>query len=178
MRGKFIEKLGIAMCVTFALVAIYQLVYGPTLVSLEASKTPDRLTVSSSTPVGNSSVVRTATEETYAEIDRRPLFVPGRRSPVDQANIVPMGQATTLDKYAILGIIAASERSEAILRGPSGETLRLRVGQSVEGWTLEKIQPKKLLFGSSGLHQEMDLKIARSLSGKKNIRTNMAINPQ
>lgn len=111
--------------------------------------------------------------ETYTEIEQRPLFVSGRRPPAAAPS--QAAQSNGLDKYAILGIIAAPDRAEAVLKAPTGDTLHLRAGQALEGWTLETIQPRKLVFSSAGQRQEIELKIGRLQPGQTPPRTNNGV---
>jgi len=114
--------------------------------------------------------------DSFAEIEQRPLFISGRRpaaaTPTAQ---VQAAQPGVLVNYAILGIIAAPDRAQAVLQGSGGAILHLRAGQTLEGWTLEKIQPRKLVFGAAGQHQEVELRTGRSQPGQNPNRTNNGV---
>ena len=73
----------------------------------------------------------------YSGILSRPLFTPARGaaggSGVDQA------ASTTLSDYTLVGVASVGGRGEAILRGPAGEVVNLRVGEALLGWDLASI---------------------------------------
>jgi hypothetical protein len=109
----------------------------------------------------------------YSEVEKRPLFVAGRKPPAPPPSPKAVAQSQTLSAYSIIGIIAAPERAVAILHGPSGPPLHLRKGQVLEGWTLETIGPNRLTFVSGDERQELDLKSNKNQQGQGAHRTNM-----
>jgi len=101
----------------------------------------------------------TAQQGSYAEVEARPLFRPDRRPPATQEADPPAAQTQALERYAVLGIIAAPARATALIREPSGKVVHLRAGQALDGWTLVTITPKGLVFTSGGRTQELAFKI-------------------
>lgn len=84
----------------------------------------------------------------------RPLFNPSRRLPTQPpptpppppvvAAPAPPAPAPTL---ALFGIVADAEGARAMVRtGPSKEILRLRVGDTVESWTVSRIGRTELVL--------------------------------
>lgn len=141
-----------AICVALVVLAGWQLV-----AKVGLSLPPQVPEIRSQTAaVENVSAPMVKPREAYSEIEDRPLFVATRRPPVvitvKPASVV---QTQTLERYSVVGIIAASDHATALIRGLAGETLHLRVGQALEGWTLEDISPGKLVFDADGQKQEI-----------------------
>jgi len=113
----------------------------------------------------------------YSEVEKRPLFVAGRKPPPPPPSPVAAAQSQALSAYRIIGIIAAPERAVAILHGPSGPPIHLRKGQALEGWTLETIGTHKVVFVSGDQHQELDFKSNKNQQGQSPYRTNMGMSP-
>ncbi len=143
-------------------------------VSLDLPKTLDPGNTGTARIATNSRPLRIDAPADYAEVAQRPLFVAGRRPPAAEA-AATSAQVQTLNTYTIVGIVAAPDRAVAVLRNPSGATVHLRAGQAIEGWTLETIEPNKLIFVSGGQRQELAIKSDKNQQGPKGSRTNMGI---
>jgi hypothetical protein len=111
--------------------------------------------------------------ESYAEIAERPLFVPTRRPPAVAAPTAAHSQ--TLDAYSIVGIVAAPDRAVALIHGPTASILHLRKGETLEGWTLETIEPNKLVFVSGEQHQTLEFKSNKAQQNQVGIRANTGV---
>jgi hypothetical protein len=113
----------------------------------------------------------------FNEIEDRPLFVFGRRPQV-AVPLKPPPQTSALSAYTIVGIIAAPDRAVALLHAPSGATIHLRVGQILDGCTLETITPNKLIFASGDERQELDFKSNKTQPGQSGSRTSSGMTQQ
>jgi len=125
-------------------------------------------------PAATASAKSAATGD-YSEVEKRPLFVAGRKPPAPPPSPAAAAQSQALSAYSVIGIIVAPERAVAILRGPSGAPIHLRKGQALEGWTLETIGLNKLVFTSGDQRQELDLKLNKNQQGQSPYRTNMGM---
>lgn len=101
-------------------------------------------------------------ESRFAVIALRPLFTPGRR-PADRPDApgatAPEG---ALPDLLVTGIVMAGADSVAILEparpGPQAEpALVARIGDSVGGWTIEAIEPGRVILVRDGTRHEMPL---------------------
>jgi len=111
-------------------------------------------------PPGVTSLAPASSEE----IRSRPLFWSSRRpaevGPVVEEN--PEDQSTaasSLDKVQLVGIFGAGE-SAGIITLVKGKKQRILLGEDIEGWTLEGVEPDRAIFKDKGRSQELVLKPA------------------
>ena len=92
--------------------------------------------------------------EEFSEMVGRPLFVQSRR-PVDVAEAqgdasVPPARSTTQNNpndYRLTGVVIAEGEAVALLQGRSEETVtRLRVGETLDAWSVREIHPDRVLL--------------------------------
>lgn len=74
----------------------------------------------------------------YPQVLARPLFTPARSA----TGAVGAGQTASaiLSDYILVGVAHVAGRSEAVLRGPSGEVVSLRPGEALLGWRLAAVE--------------------------------------
>ena len=65
----------------------------------------------------------------------------------------------------LVGIASARGRAVALLKIADGQTARARVGDRVDGWTVDSISGKKVFIGDRQRQEELIL-----LSGDKNLK--------
>jgi hypothetical protein len=97
-------------------------------------------------------LARLSLEELSATRDK-PLFAPTRRPPapppppppavVRQAPPPPPPQPPALTFF---GVVSEADGARALVRGPSNESLRLRIGDEVEGWSVIEIDRRRLVL--------------------------------
>jgi hypothetical protein len=84
-------------------------------------------------------------KDAFAEIAARPIFNQDRRpdpakAPIDttmtDAGTEP---AADLAQFRIVGIVTDRETQLALVQTPSGATTKIRAGDTLEGWRIEKI---------------------------------------
>ena len=73
-----------------------------------------------------------------------PLFTPGRG--LAGAAGANQSASATLSDYVLLGIVRVGARGEAILRGPGGETISLRPGETLLGWRLAAVDQSGIVL--------------------------------
>ena len=86
----------------------------------------------------------------YREVRERPLFSDTRRPPPQQeAADANAARATQLSsKWKVTGIVVAGDESFAHLEGlRDRKTVRVRLGEPLDGWKLQEVQPDHLVFG-------------------------------
>jgi hypothetical protein len=77
----------------------------------------------------------------YAAIAERPLFAPSRRAPAQaEADASPLPPPAV----ALIGVVGRGEERLAMMRAEDGATLRLSPGQSVGGWVVARIDPRRV----------------------------------
>jgi len=87
-------------------------------------------------------------EEQVETVLARPLFSPSRR-PAD----MPAGNLTAdlgLERLRLAGIITAPGRRLAIFADTDGKPLAVAEGQSVKGWQIESITPRRVSLSAAG----------------------------
>jgi hypothetical protein len=84
-------------------------------------------------------------KDAFAEITARPIFNQDRRpDPAKTAIDTTMTDAGTepaadLAQFRIVGIVTDRETQLALVQTPSGTTTKIRAGDTLEGWRIEKI---------------------------------------
>lgn len=67
-----------------------------------------------------------------------------------------------IDGVTLLGIFGSGEVTGAIIRLDNGERQRLTVGMSVKGWTLKRVEPRRVHFESAaGSQANLDMVFAK-----------------
>lgn len=117
--------------------------------------------------------------QSYDVISARPLFTVTRRPPPQiqeqppQPPPIPEAQRITVVPVAsppvvfpsitLVGVMLSRDERIALLKAPSaGKTLRLRERQVFEGWRLEEIHTKSVVFMSGDTRRELFLLPPRS----------------
>ena len=97
----------------------------------------------------------------------RPLFVPGRRAAPPPAVFVPPAevaaepavQAVPPPSVTLTGVIIGAGTRMAILReAGGGRTSSVKVGDHVEGWTVQAVEPRLVRLEHDGQTTELPLK--------------------
>ena len=76
----------------------------------------------------------------FPGILERPLFSPDRRPEVGEA------PADDMARYSLLGIGTAAGAATALLVTPDGTALRILPGQTVGDWSVEVIEPDRVVL--------------------------------
>lgn len=81
-------------------------------------------------------------KETFAEITARPLFNRARKpdpasAPVDFT--ASAEQTADLAQFRVVGIVTDRQTQLALVQTPDGATTKIRAGDMLEGWRIEKI---------------------------------------
>lgn len=93
--------------------------------------------------------------ESYGEVTRRPLFSSTRQPAPPEAQ-EGSGKAGSL---ALVGIIIGDDgRTALIEHGQPAALVRLKEGQTIEGWTLKTILPDRVTLLGGGSQQELRFK--------------------
>lgn len=92
--------------------------------------------------------------EDYASVTERPLFLPDRRPPPEQPKEeqpLEPEQLTELDGVDLTAVIITPSTVSAWVRRPGQrETVRLRLGDDFDGWTVKTIEPQQLELERQG----------------------------
>jgi hypothetical protein len=96
-----------------------------------------------------------------AEVLARPLFSESRRPPLP----APANDAGT-SPFSIVGIIISARESHALVaHGQPAQTDRVTEGQEIDGWSVDKILPDRVVFGHAGARFEVKAKDPPSAPG-------------
>jgi hypothetical protein len=114
--------------------------------SVEESAQPEQNPLDLLTPLGE--------KEEYAVVTERPLFLPGRRPPVEEppeeAPPEPE-QISDLARLDLNAVLITPAESSAWVRDPSNkELVKLRLGDDLAGWTVKEILTDRLLLERQG----------------------------
>lgn len=108
----------------------------------------------------------------FDEVINRPLFFADRKPYVYVAPEKPIKPSRQKKKtipkkteqYSLNAVIITPERQLAIIQSGRGKTLqRLSLGEEIEGWTLETIEPRSVLLkkGNETKSLELEIKISK-----------------
>ena len=98
--------------------------------------------------------------QSYEVISQRPLFVEGRRPSEEAEQQAPApeqaGAVEGLDFSAVL--ITPRQRVAWVKDAATGELLRLEPGKKLRGWTVQEVQPERLLLTDGDKKSELELR--------------------
>jgi hypothetical protein len=102
--------------------------------------------------------------ESLSATRERPLFAPTRRPPAPPPSPPPpMVMASPPPAppeppaLSFYGVVVEDQGAHALVRGPSNESLRLRVGDSVGEWTVKEIDRRRLVLSLGGRSETFSL---------------------
>jgi hypothetical protein len=96
--------------------------------------------------------------EGFAAIAEHPLFAPSRRPapPAPGTETVAGAPANTVPLSAVLiGVLLSPRRHAAVVRLADGKNKTLAEGDSIDGWTLERVLPDRASFQSGETRMEL-----------------------
>ena len=105
--------------------------------------------------------------ESFSEIATRPLFSESRRPPIPEAE--PEGEPEPEPEqiavpdvrrglFVLVGVVITDQVRMAIVRQRNAkEAVRLFKGQQIEGWTVDSVQPNRVLFRQGAAVEEVRL---------------------
>jgi hypothetical protein len=123
----------------------------------------------------------------YRNIIERPLFLADRRPPEETSEETPVSETPVGDEdLLLLGVVLTPDANMALLQvDQRGQVARLRVGEKVNGWELQSIQPNQVNLNNG--ERELDLPLLRNnqtgaggsrQSRDRRRRSNRAAQPQ
>jgi hypothetical protein len=94
----------------------------------------------------------------FAAETSRPLFAPSRSN-------VPLGPVADapppVPPPALTGVIVGGSRAVALVKGKDGKTSMIHIGDTVDGWVLRVIEPRRVEMERNGERQPVELLFAR-----------------
>lgn len=100
--------------------------------------------------------------EAFAVVNERPLFLPERRPPAPGVEAPPPVEQ---DEFALQGVMMLPGGSTAILRVINrNESVRLREGETLAGWTVIRIEAERVLLERGGGAETQTLPLLRNRS--------------
>jgi len=99
--------------------------------------------------------------ESLSETTSRPLFLAERRTPDGETAPLPDAPAPAGPdpSFAISAIIITDDEHAVLMANPETGTLnRLKEGEAVAGWTLERVAPDRAVFTKDGQTKEATLR--------------------
>jgi hypothetical protein len=82
--------------------------------------------------------------DAFSDVTERPLFTPGRRPPA--AAVAAPDPSSPPPPFALIGVIGAGADRVALMRGPDGTARRGRVGDVVDGWRIDRVDPRAVTW--------------------------------
>jgi len=98
--------------------------------------------------------------EDFREVAERPLFAPSRRPPADAPPPVAVAAPAAPELgFELIGVVISPAETLALVRQPGAPDLvRAGIGQTVAGWTVERIFPNRVLFRAGDRVEELALR--------------------
>ena len=135
---------------------------GPATVAVSSDDSVDSAQTDGDTPLVDDLLLPPPSKEDYASVIERPLFLPDRRPPPDEPDEEPEPEVEDLSDLAgtdLTTVVITPEIVSAWVRSPTQrETVRLRIGDDYEGWTVKTIEPDKLTLERQGETNEVILR--------------------
>lgn len=112
----------------------------------------------------------------YDEIINRPLFFEDRKPYVYVAPETPtkkprkkkQAAPKKTEQYSLNAVVITSERQLAIIQSGRKKTLqRIALGEEIDGWTLETIEPRSVLLKKGNESKNLELEIRTSKPQQK-----------
>jgi len=155
MSGRTVLNVGLAsLCL--ALGAILAVQIDGTMQELAFATGARPAPTSASGPADNLLMPSMPEPSAFAEIAKRPLFHADRRQAQESPDAASAGAVPP--PYSLLGILLSADGPVAYLRSEiDGEQVRLRQGDRLNGWTLEKITADSISFVARGLRVRLVL---------------------
>ena len=89
---------------------------------------------------------------------RRPVEPPVAHVPVIQAPAAPPRRLPDPNALTLLGILLSEGRTIALLkRNPSGQNVRVEEGDTIDGWTIERIESQRIVLRQDGTQIALQL---------------------
>jgi len=88
--------------------------------------------------------------EDFAAMAERPPFSASRRA---AASATDDSATLVLGRYRLSGVVVAPTNRAVILSGSDNRSLVVSEGETLDGWTVDEITPKKVVFTSDGRRQ-------------------------
>ncbi|UHD14215.1 hypothetical protein [Thiocapsa bogorovii] len=136
---------------------------GPSGAGLDSASSPGPNTLAGSEPDAATQLPPPDPKDAYASVTDRPLFRPQRRpeeevDPEEQAS-AESDTATSLEGMNLSAVIITPTLVSAWIQDPNEPRLRrLRIGDDLEGWSVQTILPDRVLLERQG---EQDALILR-----------------
>lgn len=136
---------------------------GPSRAGLEDTPLESPSAVAESEPDPATQLTPPETKDAYASVTDRPLFRPDRRpeepGETDPQAIAGPDEATSLEGMNLSAVIITPTLVSAWIQDPNEPKLRrLRIGDDLDGWSVQTILPDRVLLERQG---EQDALILR-----------------
>ena len=126
--------------------------------------------------------------ESFHEVVERPLFSPTRRPPAKvtpaqskpKPTPKPKPQTARIERglFSVLGIVISDDERVSLVRlKKSGETVRMAVGDVVEGWRVESIDRDCVTFRAGEVRDRVELPDLAEVEASSSRRVNRARTP-
>ena len=100
--------------------------------------------------------------EQFAAIVERPIFTATRRTARRQP-VAPSAPASSgglfLGRYQVVGVVVAPGNRLVLLKRPGGaDTIRLKEGEEIDGWTLVNVTRDDVVLESGGRREKIEIR--------------------
>jgi general secretion pathway protein N len=96
----------------------------------------------------------------FEEVMARPLFAPSRQPPPDAPDAPALAAPPAPELgFELVGVVISPEEALALVRQPGmPDLVRAGIGRTVAGWTVERIEPDRVLFRAGDSVEELVLR--------------------
>lgn len=93
----------------------------------------------------------------------RPLFSATRKPPQKPAEAAAV-VVDTLDSVRVLGLYSSGGTSGGAIVRSEGKVLRLKLGDTLSGWTVKEVRPRELVMARGADQRTLDVKMGPDLA--------------
>lgn len=92
------------------------------------------------------------------ETRKRPIFIATRRPAAMNPDVSSDSERLILGRYRLMGVVITPSRRTVVVKpARGGKTTELRVGSTIEGWTVDEIAPKFMKLKSGAAEEIISL---------------------
>jgi len=146
-------RLLVALCAVLSLIVVAELVV-PLGFDRPFPVSPVQVTPAADLAALGQAQTALPSLESLSETRRRPIFIATRQAAQASTTGAAAGDGLILGRYRLMGVVITPTRRSVVVKpARGGATTELRVGSTIDGWTVDAIAPEFMKL-KSGANEE------------------------